>query len=624
MARQKWRWNGNSIKKKNPMCGIYGSTILYSESQIKDKLKRTAFRGPDQMGLKLYEDKFAFGHNRLSIIDLDARSNQPFTYQDTIEIVFNGEIFNFKDLKDTLLKKGYIFKTTSDTEVICAAYMEYGDNCVNHFNGMFAFVIYDRSKHQFFGARDRLGQKPFYYYHNEKEFEFASQLSSIQLFNDNLSISKKSIDAYLTWGAVPDPMSIFNEIKKLLPGHSFTFDLVSGQFETKCYWDIDYKGETKFSGTYKDAQSQLKNILSDAVKIRLFADVPVGIFLSGGIDSSLIAAMATQTSQAKIKTFSVKFNDAGFDESIYAQQVADHLKTDHHVIECNYNEGIDLIKNFHHYYDEPFADSSAIPSMLLAKHTRQHVTVALSGDAGDENFIGYHRYDWILKGSQFMKLPYSARLAISKVVGIFPNYRLKIISEFMKYKSIEKAYIDSITDETKMNSKEVNELKYLNHYEKNLLERVSAFDIKTYLNWDINTKVDRATMAYSLEARSPLMDFRIVEFAQSLPTEFKFQRSNQKRILKDLLYQYVPKHIFDRPKAGFTMPFQVWFRKELKDYVLSELNHEGLSQIPGIDVELIKKQIQQHMDGSWNHYVIIWKLLVLKQWLNNNQGYDLK
>jgi asparagine synthase (glutamine-hydrolysing) len=214
---------------------------------------------------------------------------------------------------------------------------------------MFAFVIYDKIKNQLFGARDRLGQKPFYYYHNGKDFEFASQISSIQLHHNNLSISKKAIDAYLTWGAIPDPLSIFNEIKKLRPGNTFIFNLISGSLDIKTYWDIDYKGKNKFIGSYTEAQSQLKNILSDAVKIRLFADVPVGVFLSGGIDSSLIAALATQTSQAKVKTFSIKFNDKGFDESKYAQQVADHLKTDHNVIECDFNEGIDLIKNFHHY-----------------------------------------------------------------------------------------------------------------------------------------------------------------------------------------------------------------------------------------------------------------------------------
>lgn len=609
------------------MCGIYGSTILYKESQIKDKLKRTSFRGPDQMGWKMYpsnNQSITLGHNRLSIIDLDARSNQPYSYGENIEIVFNGEIYNFRDIKDVLHKKGYLFKTTSDTEVICAAYLEYGESCINHFNGMFAFVIYDKNKNQFFGARDRLGVKPFYYYHKGKDFEFSSQISSIQLHNSNLSISRKAIDSYLTWGAVPDPMSIFNEVKKLRAGNLFVFNLNSGDLNVKTYWDIDYKGDNKFLGSYSDAQAHLKNILSDAVKIRMVADVPVGVFLSGGVDSSLISALAAETSAVKVKTFSVKFDDKGFDESKYAQQVANHLQTEHNVIECNYNEGLDLIENFHIYYDEPFADSSAIPSMLLAKHTKKQVTVALSGDAGDESFIGYHRYDWIKKGAYFMNIPYPIRLIISKLTALAPNYRLKILSGFMTYKSINTAYLDSLTGHNISNSKDVEELKYLMNDNKNLLERVSDFDIKTYLNWHINTKVDRATMAYSLEARAPLMDYRVVEFARSLPTEFKFKGKNQKRILKDILYQYVPKEIFNRPKAGFTMPFETWFREDLKDFVLTELNSNSLHEIPSINVQETVLKINNHMDGRSNQYPLIWKLLVLKQWLSNNKGYEIK
>ncbi|WP_299520400.1 asparagine synthase (glutamine-hydrolyzing) [Winogradskyella sp.] len=615
------------------MCGIYGSTIVYSESQIKDKLTRTSFRGPDQMGMKVYrhhDQNISFGHNRLSIIDLDSRSNQPFNYSDRIEIVFNGEIYNFQYIKNTLSKKGYTFNTTSDTEVICAAYLEYGEDCVNVFNGMFAFVIYDIANNRFFGARDRLGQKPFYYYHNDTDFEFASQLSSIQLHHNSLSISENSISSYLTWGTIPDPHSIFNEIKKLLPGHRFYFELETGELKIERYWDIDYKGKTKFTDNYNEAKAELKSLLYDAVKIRMFADVPVGVFLSGGVDSSLVASFAAKSMESDVKTFSVKFNSKGFDESTYSQQVADHLGTQHNVIECDYNEGLDLIDNFHHFYDEPFDDSSAIPSMLLAKHTKEQVTVAISGDAGDESFLGYHSYNWINQGSQFMKIPYPLRLVLSKLTHLAPNYRLKIIARFMAYKSINNVFLDSRIDRyshvrnSSFNPEDVEELKYLLHTDKNLLERASDFDLKTYLNWDINTKVDRATMAYSLEARSPLMDYRIVEFARSLPTEFKFKGGNQKRILKDILYEYVPKEIFDRPKAGFAIPFKVWFRNELKEYVLDELSTENLKKIPLIKSAFVESKIDEHMKGNSNNYNLIWKLLILKQWLNNNQGYEIR
>ncbi|RKE95308.1 asparagine synthase (glutamine-hydrolyzing) [Ichthyenterobacterium magnum] len=616
------------------MCGIYGTTLHYNEQQVKDKLQRTAFRGPDKMGWKYYNknnQNVIFGHNRLSIIDLDPRSDQPFTYFNHIHIVFNGEVYNFKSIKKTLIQKGYKFKTTSDTEVLCAAYLEYGQDCIHHFHGMFAFVIYDEKKQLFFGARDRLGKKPFYYYHDGKDFEFSSQISSIQMYMDNLTISEKAIAYYLAWGNIPDPQSIFNEVKKLKAGHKFTFNLDSGQFKTEPYWDIDYKNERPYQGSYEDAKEELKEILKDTVSSRLFADVPVGVFLSGGVDSSLVASIATQTSSTKIKTFSVKFNEKGFDESVYAQQVADHLQTDHNVIECNYEEGMDLIQDFCHYYDEPFSDSSAIPSMLLAKHTKKQVTVALSGDGGDESFIGYHRYKWAKKGKMFYKLPLPIRKIGASVLELAPNYRLKIIAKALRYKNQNEVYLSAMTGvdqsyiNTTYNNKDVDELKYLFHNNKNFYERITDFDTKTYLNFDINTKVDRATMAFSLEARAPLLDHRVVDFANSLPTEFKFYKGNMKRILKDVLYQSVPKHIFDRPKAGFTMPFSRWFKEDLKEYVLNELDDKSLKSIPCIDAEKVQFMIKQHMDGSWDRYPLIWKLLVLKQWLNNNgKSYSIK
>src|SRR5690554_493242 len=615
------------------MCGIYGSTIPYKDSQIQEKLERSKFRGPDKLKFDHFgeENQVVFGHNRLAIIDLDERSNQPFTYQNHIHLVFNGEIYNFMDIKNVLKLKGYKFNTTSDTEVICAAYLEYGEDCINLFNGMFAFVIYDEIKNVFFGARDRLGQKPFYYFHNGKEFEFASQLSVIQMHHSNLTISKKSISLYFAWGVIPDPYSIFNEIKKLKAGHSFIFDLNTGVFEEKEYWDIDYKGKKAFKGNFKDAVEILDNTLKDAVKIRLFADVPVGIFLSGGVDSSLVAALATKSTQSKIRTFSVKFIEQGFDESVYAQQVADHLKTDHHVIECNYEEGKALIKNFHYYFDEPFSDSSAIPSMLLAKHTKEKVTVALSGDTGDENFIGYHKYNWMRIGQKINILPLFFRKFFGSILNLSSNYKVKVIAQAITYKNSNDAYLASMTklDSSWIKSNidvfDLEEIKYIDHSNKNLMERISDFDLKSYLIWDINTKVDRATMAFSLEARSPLLDYRVVEFARSLPTSFKFKGKNQKRILKEVLYKYVPKEIFNRSKSGFGVPFSEWFRTDLKNFVLSELSEENLEKIPCIEPKIISKYIKQHMDGSWNRFSVIWQVLVLKQWLDHNgKGYTIK
>tara|TARA_R110000823_G_scaffold253549_1_gene375981 strand:- start:13635 stop:15473 length:1839 start_codon:yes stop_codon:yes gene_type:complete len=609
------------------MCGIYGTTLNYNQKVFDEKLKRINFRGPDFTGIQSYPSnngKVTFGHNRLAILDLDARSNQPFSYNDSVHIVFNGEIYNYKDIKESLFNKGYKFKTTSDTEVICAAYLEYGENCIEHFNGMFAFVIYDFSKQLLFGARDRLGQKPFYYYHSGADFEFASQISAIKTGNNSLSISNKAISNYMTWGYIPDPESIFLEVKKLPPGHFFIYDLHSGAFKEKKYWDIDYQGHEHFLGTFEDAQEKLEILLTDAVKKRMIADVPLGIFLSGGIDSSLVAALANKNNSSRVKTFSVKFNTKSVDESRYAQEVAHHLGTDHHTIECNYEEGLDIIKNFSHFYDEPFSDSSAIPSMLLAKHTRKHVTVALSGDAGDESFLGYHRYNWMTIAEKFYRIPSIIRPIFSGTLSALPSYKANVVADVLKSNSLNQAYIKMMLGGTNgewYHRPEHDIIEpyrdYLFHNNKNIYERISDFDLKTYLNGDINTKVDRATMAYSLEARSPFLDYRVVEFGRSLPTEYKFHKKNQKRILKEILYKHVPKELFNRPKAGFTMPLNEWFRSELKEYVMDELSTSGLKEIPGIHVEKVQNIIQQHMNKKINGSYTIWKLLVLKQYLNS-------
>jgi asparagine synthase (glutamine-hydrolysing) len=599
------------------MCGIYGSTINFSDEVIRQKLAIVNFRGPDYSGF-IHTPDVILGHNRLAIIDLDHRSDQPFSYLH-LRIVFNGEIYNYRLLRNRLESEGYSFRTTSDTEVICAAYLEYGENCLVHFNGMFSFVIYDEVKKMLFGARDRLGKKPFYYCHKGQSFEFASQPSQLKL-DRSFSLDQQAINEYLIWGYVPEPSSIWQEVKQLPPGHSFFYNLSSGTLNIKKYWDLDYNRENKFSGNYEEAKFILNELINDSVGIRMHADVPLGVFLSGGIDSSLIAAIASRKT-AHLKTFSIQFNEKGFDESKYARLVAERLGTEHHSIECNYTEGIELINNFSSYYDEPFADSSAIPTMLLSKHTRKHVTVALSGDGGDEAFIGYTRYKRIKMMNSLFLLPLPIRKLMASLIRFSPNYILKLIAIGVSIKDIESLYIKMFGGLE--NSWILDSEKGLNsHYghifntpNKSLLEKVSDFDIKTYLNGDINTKVDRASMAFSLESRAPLMDYRIIEFSRSLSTHYKYSFGNQKKILKDVLYQYLPSELFNRPKAGFTMPFRDWFRSELKEYVLDNLSKSELEKIPGINVARTQEIIQEHMSGKWNRYPQIWKLLVLSQWL---------
>lgn len=604
------------------MCGIYGSTVRYSYETVKAKLDLVVFRGPDYSGIQMLDD-LILGHNRLAIIDLDERSNQPFSYYH-LWIVFNGEIYNYQDLRKDLISKGHTFRTSSDTEVICVAYLEYGEACLGMFNGMFAFAIYDSRKKCLFGARDRFGKKPFYYCRTPKGFEFASQPSQITCGNNNnLSIDQHAVRDYLIWGYIPEPNSIWAGIKKLPAGHCFSYDLPTGAFKSRPYWDLDYSWDKRFIGDYGEAKHELNNLITDAVRIRLNADVPLGVFLSGGIDSSLVAAKANEMVSG-VKTFSIKFNEKGFDESEYALQVAKHLGTEHHTIPCDSSQGIDLINNFTSYYDEPFADSSAIPSMLLSKHTRKHVTVALSGDGGDEGYLGYSRYKWTRNVSTLFKLPVKARRTLAFLLRISPNYVHKLIAMGISIQDLETLYVrmmGGMENSWVLHPDQGLKTPFMHvllNPNKNLLEKLSDFDIKTYLNDDINAKVDRASMAFSLESRSPLMDYRVIEFGRNLPTSFKYHKGVQKRILKDILYTHVPAALFDRPKAGFTMPFKEWFRNELRDYVKDTLSEKELQNIPGIDVKRTLEIINEHLTSKWNRYPQIWKLLVLSQWLKKS------
>jgi asparagine synthase (glutamine-hydrolysing) len=608
------------------MCGIYGTTIPYDDFLVRQKLLRVNFRGPDYSAFERV-GRVVLGHNRLSIIDLDSRSNQPLTYKH-LKIVFNGEIYNYIKLKADLIRKGFVFQTNSDTEVICAAYLAYGNKCVNHFNGMFAFVIYDTKDETLFGARDRLGKKPFYYYLQEDGFEFASQPSQIKIGN-HLQVNQQAIASYLNWNYVPDELCIYEGVKKLKAGHCFLYEIESATLKVERYWDVDFFWENKFKGDYNEAKEELNTILNDSVKIRLNADVPVGIFLSGGIDSSLVAGIAAGMGQ-HVRTFNISFNEKQFDESNYATTVANHFQTDHHTIECSYHSGIDLIDNYNYYFDEPFADPSAIPLMLMAKYTKPFVTVVLSGDGGDESFLGYTRYHQLNKVAALYNQPAVIRKSISWLLNLSPNYRHKLIAMGLRQRNITALYVKmaSSMDKTWLANNSCADRKsnefILNHKLKPLMEKISDYDIKTYLNDDINTKVDRATMAYALEARAPLMDYRVVEFANSLPTKFKLNKSlGGKSILKDILYQKIPAHMFDRPKAGFTVPIKNWFKAELKEYVLDNLNGDTLRDIPGIHIENTKKMIEAHMAGKVNYASQIWSLLILNQWLTANKRIHL-
>lgn len=597
------------------MCGIYGSTKYYDDIVLIKKIESMKHRGPDFQDFKRINGNLTFGHVRLSIIDLDTRSNQPLRY-DHLTITFNGEIYNYTILKKDLTNKGYKFTTTSDTEVLCALYLDKGAEMVKHLKGMFAFVIHDGIKNILFGARDRMGQKPFYYCLKDGDFEFSSQLTPIRTSN-KLEVDREAIKQYLEWGYVPEPNAIYMDTYKLKASHCFTYDLKTKALKTDEYWSLN--DQMEIPKNYKDCVSSLDNLLDESVKLRLMSDVPLGVFLSGGVDSSLIASYAQKNTTKKIKTFSVGFEESDFDETIYAEKVAKFLETDHTRIVLSSDEAINFIDDFNDYYDEPFYDTSAFGQMLLSRETAKYVTVALTGDGGDELFLGYNRYKKILTKEHIYKIPSTIRNLMSNIYKLKKDKRNELISKALKLNNIEDYYLCSMkhVDRSWLNFSPLDEASYIGllYSNKNLLERISDFEIKTYMNGDIHTKVDRGTMKYSLEARSPLMDYKIVEFSRAIPTDYKYDNGKGKKILKDVLYKHVPQELFDRKKTGFSVPIGEWFKNDLKEYVYHTITSDNLSLVPEINAHEFYKILKEHMDGKWNHTPKIWSVLILLRWL---------
>ena len=599
------------------MCGIYGINKKQPKEKLNAILKLADFRGPDFSGISI-SDNYSFGHNRLAIIDLDSRSNQPFKIDD-YEIVFNGEIYNYLEIKDELIKEGFEFTTNSDTEVLLAGYKAYGEKILDKLNGMFAFVIYDPVKNIFFGARDRLGKKPFFYYKKDDVFEFASQLKQIK-FQKDLKIDKKSEKLYFRYGYVPEPYTIFEDVYKLEAGHYLEFRIDNLELKINKYWDISTSDE-HFTSSYETIKKDLKELLVDSVKQRLHSDVPVGVFLSGGVDSSLVSSIVAKELGQKLDTFTIKFSDAEFDESNIAKEIASILGTKHHTLECKPEDMIDLIENLNEYYDEPYNDSSSLAMMILSRETKKHVTVALSGDGGDELFWGYHNYFRMAKVRKLYELPKFIRKSASFALNKSSNYRMKKIADGLKIDNLEELFLYSnrlLDFEKLFHQKNIlcqDEYKKYLYSQKELFERISDYDIKTYMNGDIFTKVDRATMAYSLEARTPLVDYRVVEYSQKIPFKYKYKNGSGKNILKDILYDYLPKEIFDRPKSGFTVPLKNWFRDELKDFVYEILSEKNLKKIDDINTDYVKEMIENHMNGKENNYHQIWTLITYIKWM---------
>lgn len=566
------------------MCGIFVTTRRYERSIVEHKLELMNFRGPDHTGMEEIRtpdgETLTLGHVRLSIIDLDSRSNQPFVYTDDISIVFNGEVYNFLELKKQYLGD-VTLRTESDTEVICAMYEKYGLDSVKLFNGMFAFVIYDRRKNLMVGARDRLGKKPLYYWHEGKNLEFASQPKVIKYAND-FHIDATARQFYLLQGVIPDPYSPFEEVKKLRAGECFTFNLASGKLDIQTYWDVD-SNSCGFSApkSYDEAKQMVKDLLFDAVRLRLNANVPVGTFLSGGIDSSLICAIVSKFNK-DLCAYTAGFDNQQFDESHFAVDVARSLGVPIKVCPCTGDDLMKVFNDYITYFDEPFADDSLIPSSLVAEKARQDVTVILGGDGGDELFYGYPKYEWTKARLHQYKKPYWLR-------KLFRPYFMHKGGEVEVMQSTQHDYADvyrslgmfcyDMGGAEKFDritlGRQQPDMKYLQNKQRGILA-YSDYDMKTFMN-AVNQKVDRATMRCSLELRSPIMDYRVAEYSRLLPYEYMINTElGLKRILKDILYEMVPRELLDRPKRGFVPPTKDWFRGELKEDLQDTVSYEKI------------------------------------------------
>jgi asparagine synthase (glutamine-hydrolysing) len=591
------------------------TNIPYKKEEVDHKLEIIKYRGPDHKGILKCND-ITLGHLRLAILDIDSRSNQPFAFKH-LRIVFNGEIYNFEDVKKDLIELNYSFNTTSDTEVLLSAYDAWGKEMLDKINGMFAFAIYDLTKNEVFCARDRLGVKPFYYRWNKGKFEICSQLQP--LIHKNSEVSKKAVSIFLDCGYVPSPFSIIKDVEKLPPGKFLVIDLNNQTKKVRTYWDLK---KTKIRDlNFDQAKTELVDLLKDAIKIRLQSDVELGTFLSGGIDSALVTAIASEISKDKINTFTIGFEDSAYDESKVAEQFADILGTNHTTTFCKGSEILDLISRFQEVYDEPFADSSSLPSLLLNKITKNFVTVAISGDGGDESFIGYNHFQTVEKFIKLSRIPYGMRRILALLP--LPKKIKHIIRLKSKFDFIERIFIGN----QKLNKKKSKDW-IQEHYSSyktlsnSAIQQTADLNIKLWLENDSNVKVDRASMASSVEVRSPFLDYRIVEFARDLPQSFKYKDDKRKIILKEVLKDYIPENIFNQPKKGFSVPMSNWLRNELKEEVLHTLKNERLKDLNVINFDKYESMVTAHLANKNNYANEIWTVCVLSLWLDN--FYKLK
>jgi asparagine synthase (glutamine-hydrolysing) len=626
------------------MCGITGFIDFKSnssESLLKNMLATMNHRGPDGAGV-FYQQRENFsmglGHNRLSIIDLSSSASQPLYYQDWV-IVFNGEIYNYVEIKKELEILGHKFVTNSDTEVILHAWEAWGQEAVHRFIGMFVFVIYHQQEQTLTICRDRAGVKPLFYYWKDGLFLFASELKAFHLHPQfRKELNQDALALFLKYCYVPAPHCIFKNCFKLEPGHFLKFKIQNSELKIEEYWNVNNAyTKPKLEIGEKEAIVETEKVLKKAFDYRMVADVPVGVFLSGGYDSSAVAALLQKDASQKIKTFTIGFHEEKYNEAPYAKEVAQHLGTDHTEYYCTIDEAKAILPTLPHFYDEPFGDESAIPTILVSKLARQSVTVSLSADGGDEIFGGYTRYPIIQKiDKNFSRLPKFTRDIAYLASGLINPAKIPILKDKklieQRYSKFRKLLLESnansylksmcsILDDTNLerllnepyNEAKTNFDEELGNIEF-LLDRVLAKDYKTYMVDDILTKVDRATMSVSLEGREPFLDQNIIDWVARLPIHLKINNGNKKYLLKEIVHKYIPKSIMDRPKMGFGLPIEYWFKKELNEYFHIYLSEKFIVNQGIFDFRLINNWVTSYNFGKNDYIKQLWVILMFQLW----------
>lgn len=638
------------------MCGFVGffsKTDFFALSQdIVEANGELGHRGPDATGTYFdQEGGVGLAHRRLSIIDLSDAGAQPMQSSDGQTVIaYNGEVYNFKDLRKQLQECGYHFVSQTDTEVVLYAFKEWGTDCFNHFVGMFAIAIWDRPTNRLIICRDRIGIKPLYYYYDGRIFLFSSELKALMAFKRYPKrIDEEAIPLFLHYQYIPAPKTIFTYTHKLCPGTYLEYNGL--ELSVKRYWgsvdplpnlpaDLDKEEEGKID--------ELDHLITRAVSDRLVSDVPLGALLSGGIDSSLVVALMQKVHPTPVRTFTIGFDEQHYNEAPWARKVAEHLNTDHTELYVSPVEALNTIEKLPDIYNEPFADASAIPTFLVSKLTRSHVTVALSGDGGDEQFMGYARY-WMTRAMRdgLGCLPKLVKRQLANVLNKLPTHWIAWCYALCRDSLPHRLRVENFPDKwqkliLQLKQERVSELYRMSicvwpnnelndligyplpesHYEslfnatsgRPTLSRLMTVDQNTYLPDCLLTKVDRASMAASLEVRVPLLDHRVVEFTHRLPVSLKYRNGNGKYLLKEVLARYVPRNLYERPKMGFGVPIDHWFRKELKELLLDYLSPTSLNAEGRFNAVLIEKKIKEHLSGRVNHHHRLWAILMWQMW----------